>query len=140
MQISLYQLWIPIVVTVLIALYIVIQQQFRFNDDRTIDEVTVFLRKVDWDEAQELFDLMRERYMRLIQSDYHFRRTTRVHIHQAREFFWRMYHNVRVVHEWANTELQDIEKGLGDDCPERERLVIAVAQRAAHFRALATVR
>ena len=132
--------WIPIIIIGAIGLYLLMHRQFRFDEDRTIDEVTVFCRKVDWDEAQELFDLMRERYSRLVQSDYHFRRTMRVRIHEAREFLWRMYHNVRVVHEWANTELRDIVDKPLDRCTERERFVMAIAEKAGHFRVLATIR
>jgi hypothetical protein len=140
MSISVFLVWIPLVAFGLIALYLLIHRQFRFDDDRTIDEVMVFFRKIDWDEAQDLFDQMRERYLRLVQSDYHFRRTMRVRIHEAREFFWRMYHNIRVVHEWANTELRDIGDKSFDDCTEREKLIMAVAEKAAHFRALTMIR
>jgi len=51
-----------------------------------------------------------------------------------------MYHNVRVVHEWANTELRDIIDKPLDRCTERERLVMAIAEKAGHFRVLATIR
>lgn len=132
--------WIPIIIFGLIGLYLLVHRQFRFDDDRTIDEVMVFFRKIDWGEAHDLFDQMRERYLRLVQSDYHFRRTMRVRIHEAREFLWRMYHNVRVVHEWANTELRDIGDKSPDDCTEREKLIIAVADKAAQFRALTMIR
>jgi hypothetical protein len=64
----------------------------------------------------------------------------RVRIHEAREFLWRMYHNVRVVHEWANTELRDIPEKSIDRCTERERLIMAIAERAAQFRICATIR
>jgi hypothetical protein len=140
MPISLFPVWIAIIIFGLIGLCLLINRQFRFDDDRTIDEVMVFFRKIDWDEAHDLFDQMRERYLRLVQSDYHFRRTMRVRIHEAREFFWRMYHNIRVVHEWANTELRDIGDKSPDDCTEREKLIMAVAGKAAHFRALTMFR
>jgi hypothetical protein len=47
---------------------------------------------------------------------------------------------VRVVHEWANTELRDIVDKSPDDCTEREKLIIAVADKAAQFRALTMIR
>lgn len=140
MPISLSPVWIPIILFGLIGLCLAIHRQFRFDDDRTIDEVTVFFRKLDWTEAQGLFDLTEERYLRIVQSKYHFRRTMRVRIHEAREFLWRMYHNVRIVHEWANTELRDIGDKSVERYTERERLILAIAERAAHFRALATFR
>ena len=100
----------------------------------------MFLRRLDWQEAKELFDVRGERYLRIVQSKYHFRRTMRVRIHEAREFLWRMYHNVRVVHEWANTELRDIADKSVERYTERERLIVAVADRAAHFRMFALFR
>lgn len=124
----------------LISLYLAIHRQFRFEYDRTIDEVTVFFRKVDWAEASEIFDIIGERCLRVVQSRYHFRRTMRVRIHEAREFLWRMYHNVRVVQEWANTELRDIADKSIERYTERERLILAVADRAANFRMFATFR
>lgn len=123
-----------------IGLYLAVHQQFRFDDDRTIDEVAVFLRKIDWVEALDIFDLIGERYLRIVQSDYHFRRTMRVRIHEAREFLWRMYHNVRVIHEWANTELRDLTRDSIECCTERERLIMAIADRAIDFRVFATFR
>ncbi|HET9180583.1 MAG TPA: hypothetical protein VFP59_00495 [Candidatus Angelobacter sp.] len=137
---SLFAVWVPIITFIVIGLYLVVQRQFRLHDDRTIDEVTVFLRRVDWDEAQNLFDPASERYSRLVQSDYHFRRTMRVRIHAAREFVWRMYHNVRLVHEWANTELRDLLDKSIDDCSDREKLIMALAEQASYFRALALMR
>jgi hypothetical protein len=140
MPISFSPVWVPIILFGLIGLYLAIHRQFRFDHDRTIDEVTVFFRKLDWSEAEDLFDVTRERYLRIVQSNYHFRRTMRVRIHEAREFLWRMYHNVRVVHEWANTELRDIGDKAVDAYTERERLVLAIADKAAHFRVFATFR
>jgi hypothetical protein len=139
MPVGSFAAWVPITLFGLIGLYLLIQRQFRFDDDRTIDEVTVFFRKIDWNEVEELFDPVGERYLRLVQSNYHFRRTMRVRIHEARELLWRMYHNVRVVHEWANTELRDMLDKSPDRSTERERMIVAVSERAAHFRALATI-
>lgn len=140
MAIHVFPVWLPLITMAAIGLYFVIHHQFRFNDDRTIDEVTAFFRKIDWSQVQELFDPAGEYYLRLVQSKYHFRRTIRVRIHEARELLWRMYHNVRVVHEWANTELRDLEDAPPPDRSHREAVIIAIAEKAAHFRAFATIR
>lgn len=137
---STLSVWIPFLLFGVIAIYFVIHRQFRFDDDRTIDEVAIFFRQIDWVEALDIFDLVGERYLRIVQSDYHFRRTMRVRIHEAREFLWRMYHNVRVVHEWANTELRDLTYESIECCTERERLIMAIADRAIDFRVFATFR
>jgi hypothetical protein len=131
--------WLPLALFALLWLYLLLHKQFRLAE-RTIDEVTVFLRKIDWDEINQLFDLGEERYLRVVQSDYHYKRSMRVRIHKAREFLARMYHNVRVVHEWANTELQDVLHKTPAHCTEREKQMMAIAEKAAYFRALTMFR
>lgn len=131
--------WLPLAAIAALWLYMLIRRQVRMAE-RTIDEVTVFLRKVDWDETLEVFDLARERYLRIVQSDAHFRRTMRVRIHKAREFMARMYHNVRVVHEWATTELNDIFEKPPETCTNEDKKLRAIAEMAREFRMLATIR
>lgn len=131
--------WLPLALFALLWLYLLVHKQFRLSE-RTIDEVTVFLRKIDWEEINQLFDLGEERYLRIVQSDYHYQRSMRVRIHKAREFLARMYHNVRVVHEWANTELQDVREKTPAHCTERQRQIMTIAEQAGYFRAIAMFR
>lgn len=131
--------WLPLALFALLWVYLLLHKQFRLAE-RTIDEVTVFLRKIDWEEINQLFDRGEERYLRIVQSDYHYQRSVRIRIHKAREFLTRMYHNVRVVHEWANTELQDVHDITAADCTERQKQMLAIAEKAAYFRAMAMFR
>ncbi|HLJ87539.1 MAG TPA: hypothetical protein VKZ53_12005 [Candidatus Angelobacter sp.] len=131
--------WLPLGIFAVMLGYILVHRQFRLSE-RTIDEVTVFLRRIDWDETREVFDLARERTLRGVLSDEHFRRTMRIRIHEVREFLSRMYHNVRVLHEWANTELGDILDKPVNECSERENQIRAIADRAAYFRVLTGLR
>src|SRR5258708_38828373 len=133
---SLLPLWVSLGFFALIWVYMLIHRQFRLGV-RTPEEVTAFLRKIDWDETQELFDLARERSLRLYQSDRHFRRIMRVRIHKAREFIARMYHNVRVVHEWANTEVRIICEKPRETWTDHEHQIMALAAAATQFRMLA---
>jgi hypothetical protein len=116
-----------------------IHRQLRLGE-RSMDEVTMFLRRVDWSEVQEVFDLPRERWLKTSQSSRQYRRTMRVRIHSAREFIARMYHNVRVVHEWANTELRAIGEKPPEACTDRDRQIVALAQKAVEFRVFALLR
>ncbi len=136
---SLLPFWVPLGLFALIWVYMLIHRQFRLGV-RTPEEVTAFLRKIDWDETQEVFDLARERSLRLYQSDRHFRRIMRVRIHKAREFIARMYHNVRVVHEWANTEVRIICEKPREMWTDHEQQIMALAAEAAQFRMLALQR
>lgn len=131
--------WLPLALFAFLWIYLLLHKQFRLAE-RTIDEVTVFLRKIDWEEINQLFDRSEERYLRIVQSDYHYQRSVRIRIHKAREFLTRMYHNVRVVHEWANTELQDVHDKTSAHCTERQRQMMAIAEKAAYFRAMAMFR
>jgi hypothetical protein len=131
--------WLPLAIFAFLWIYLLLHRQFRLAE-RTIDEVTVFLRKIDWDEINQLFDRGEERYLRIVQSDYHYERAARIRIHKAREFLARMYHNVRVVHEWANTELRDMQDKTSAHCTERQKQMMAIAEKAAYFRAMAMFR
>lgn len=131
--------WLPLAIFAFLWIYLLLHRQFRLAE-RTIDEVTVFLRKIDWDEINQLFDRGEERYLRIVQSDYHYERAARIRIHKAREFLARMYHNVRVVHEWANTELRDVQDKTSAHSTERQKQMMAIAEKAAYFRAMAMFR
>jgi hypothetical protein len=131
--------WLPLALFALAFLYMLIHRQFRLGE-RSMDEVTMFLRRIDWSEMQEVFDLPRERYLKTSQPDRRYRRSMRVRIHAAREFMARMYHNVRMVHEWANTELRAILRKPEETLTERDRRIIALAEKAVEFRVFALLR
>lgn len=116
-----------------------VHRQFSLPE-RAREEITSFLRHVDWDETREVFDLPRERYLRNTQPDQLFRRTMRVRVHMAREYTSRMAHNVRIVQEWANREIKDAWEKPESALNEKERKLIAVSQTAAEFRVLAAFR
>lgn len=136
---NIFPFWLPLGLFALIWVYMLIHRQFRLGD-RSIEEVTGFLRKLDWAETLEVFDLSRERYLKTSQSKHQYRRTMRVRIHAAREFIARMYHNVRVVHEWANTALRAICEKPPETLTPRERQIMALAEKAVEFRILALLR
>jgi len=139
LETNVFSHWLPLALFALVFLYLLIHQQFRLGD-RSIDEVTMFLRRLDWTEVLEVFDLPRERWLKTSQPRRQYRRTMRVRIHAAREFIARMYHNVRMVHEWANTQLRAINGKPEESLTDRERQIVTLAQKAVEFRAFALLR
>lgn len=131
--------WVPLAIFVFLWIYLTIHRQFGLQE-RAPDEVTAFLRHIEWDGTLEVFDLPRERYLRETQTDRQFRHTMRVRLHMAREYTARMAHNVRVVHEWANTEMNGAWEKPLEACTERERKLMVVAQMAAEIRFFAAMR
>ena len=103
--------------------------------ERTIDDVKVFLLRIDWDDLRELFDLGREQYTRRTQSGHHLRRTMRMNMRKAREFLSRMSHNAYTLQLWAKTELRHSSRN-GQFSPETRAQFRAAAQMAADFRSL----
>lgn len=103
--------------------------------ERTIDDVKVFLRKIDWDDLRELFDEAREQYTRRTQSGHYLRKTMRMNLLKAREFLSRMAHNARTIQLWAKTELRD-SSSPRHFSTERRAQFRATAQMAADFRSL----
>jgi hypothetical protein len=103
--------------------------------ERTIDDVKVFLRKIDWDDLRELFDIAREQYTRRMQSGHYLRKSMRMNLLKAREFLSRMSHNAHTLQLWAKTELRHPSNN-GHFSPERRAQFRATAQMAADFRSL----
>jgi hypothetical protein len=129
----------PLVVLGLLWLYTIVHRQFRLGE-RTIDEVTAFLRKIDWDEAFELFNLLQERKAWVFHGGPLLRRGTRIGILKAREYMWRMFYNLGVLHEWAKAELQDHLNGLGNGSAEREAMLREIVEMSVVFRTFAFFR
>lgn len=110
----------------------------QFQMERTIDEVIIFLRKIDWDEFGNIFDIGAE-CKALLFADHGyqvFRRDLRVRIHTAREYAWRIYNNARVVHQWATTELSDLGMELTERQKEQEQRIHRVLMLSVEMRAL----
>ncbi|HEV3042163.1 MAG TPA: hypothetical protein VHA33_30665 [Candidatus Angelobacter sp.] len=104
--------------------------------ERTIDDVKVFLRKIDWDDLREVFDRTREQYTRRTQSGDHLRKIMRTNLLKAREFLSRMSHNAQVVQEWANTELKKLRESASGSSANSGHQLRETAQMAADFRSL----
>jgi hypothetical protein len=94
-------LWMLLGAAVLCVLTRLINIKSTFRH-RIIDDVAVFLRTVNKDQLQELFDAQRE------QSALRFtgkpRRLKHARLELAREYFRRMLHNAVIVSQWAKTE------------------------------------
>src|SRR5437588_7447054 len=99
--------FVPIALLGVICVYAIVRKQFRLPD-RTPDEVTIFIQKIDWDELESLFDKVLEIKAVIFNPGYSRPRTTRVRIYTAREFFGRMHENICIIQEWINTEIDDL--------------------------------
>lgn len=122
-------------------MFVIAYLQFQLGE-RTIDEVVIFLRKIDWDELNELFNIGAEAIAWVFaDSDYYcFRRDLRIRIHKAREFAWRMYNNARVIQQWASTELSGLSVELVERREEQHRKIQHALDLAIEARSLMMIR
>jgi len=131
--------WAPLAMFAFLWVFLMIHRQFRLPE-RAPDEVTAFLRPIEWNGPLEVFDLPRERYLRETLTDRQFRHSMRVRMHMAREYTARMAHNVRTVQEWANSEMKDAWEKPPEACTERERKLREIAVLATEFRVFSAMR
>jgi hypothetical protein len=131
--------WLSLGTSMLVLLYAASQQQFQVGES-TLDEVPVFLRRLNWDEVCEVFNRAREQYIWMTQTGYNLRRTTRANILKAREFISRMCHNAHIVQEWANTELEELLNGSDEYSVDKMNQLRETARIAAEFRSLSRMR
>jgi len=110
-----------------------IHRQFRLGE-RTPEEVTAFLRKIDWNENPGALRIWRGSapcaFIRAIATSAGSCGYASI---KRSEFIARMYHNVRVVHEWANTEVRLILEKPHESWTDHERQIMALAAEAAQF-------
>lgn len=88
----------------LAALYLLLQRLTRFSK-RTWDEVPEFLRRVDHQAIEKLFDPAEEAELLVFGNS---RRTLRGRLDLAREYLENLYHNVTIVYQWGETEWWDM--------------------------------
>lgn len=88
---------------------------------RTWDEVPEFLRHLDHESVEKLFDAQEEQEVLLFSN---FRRTLRARLALSREYLKRMQHNATIVYQWAETEWSDmVRHGLEYDDETRSRIL-----------------
>lgn len=119
-------------ILLLFAGYTVIQFRGKFPQ-RTIDDVTPFLRPAESTELESLLDPGQEANFRMRMSPQEFAEWQRRRIHLMREYLLRMSHNALVLIEWGNME--SLTPGKDAD-PGGERQVLAqeLVQAATEFR------
>ena len=111
---------VPLICVAVIGMYAFARKQFHLRE-RTLDEVTQFIQRLDWDELHETFDVVQEAKLIIFSSGYCLRRSWRVRIHTAREFMSRMHHNVRIIQELVRTEIDDLIHEFEDRRPQRQQ-------------------
>jgi hypothetical protein len=113
----------------LATLYLLLKRLSWFTR-RTWDEVPEFLRCLDLDAIEKLFDPEEEKEA-LSFGD--FRRTQRARLALAREFIKRMQHNAMIVYQWAETEWLDMRKHRLEYEPELQARIEALHRESITF-------
>jgi hypothetical protein len=119
-------------ILLLFAGYTVIQVRGKFPQ-RTIEDVTPFLRPAELQELESLLDPGQEASFRIRMAPREFAEWQRRRIHLLREYLLRMCHNSLVLIEWGNMESLSPAKdaALGEG---RRRLAQELVQAATEFR------
>lgn len=116
----------------LFAVYTAIQFLGKFPQ-RTIDDVTPYLRPAESSELEALLDPGQEANFRMRMSPQEFASWQRRRIHLLREYLLRMSHNALVLIEWGNmeslTETSDPEQSK-----KKQLLAQELVQAATEFR------
>jgi hypothetical protein len=119
-------------ILLLFAGYTVIQVRGKFPQ-RTIEDVTPFLRPAEFQELESLLDPGQEASFRIRMAPREFAEWQRRRIHLLREYLLRMCHNSLVLIEWGNMESLSPAKdaALGE---ERQLFAQELVQAATEFR------
>ena len=117
-------------ILLLFAGYTVIQVRGKFPQ-RTIEDVTPFLRPAEFQELESLLDPAQEANFRIRMAPREFAEWQRRRIHLLREYLLRMCHNSLVLIEWGNMESSAKDAALGE---ERQLLAQELVQAATEFR------
>ncbi len=116
----------------LLAVYTAMQFRGKFPQ-RTVDDVTPYLRPAESSELEALLDPAQEANFRMRMSPQEFAGWQRRRIHLLREYLLRMSHNALVLIEWGNmeslTETRDPEQSR-----KKQELARELVQAATEFR------
>jgi hypothetical protein len=87
--------------------FLVFNRFARFKD-RTLDDVVEFLIYPEHEQSRTVFDPELEQELRFLKVRRNFRRTQRRRLDLIRKYFRTLFHDMRVVVEWADTEWNDM--------------------------------
>jgi hypothetical protein len=113
----------------LAALYLLLKRLSWFTK-RTWDEVPEFLRQLDPQVMEKLFDAQEETGTL---ASGHLRRTRRARLALAREYLDRMQHNATIVYQWAETEWSDMVRHRLQYEPYTRQKIIALHRESITF-------
>jgi hypothetical protein len=100
----------------------------------SLQDVAVFLRRVDVLELAALLDPQVPRQLRESLSDAEYRRELDIHIRMVREYLSRVNHNVRVIQNWVAGEYSKMEKKSPEEYSRHDELVVEALQAATELR------
>ena len=113
----------------LVTLYFLLKRLSWFTK-RTWDEVPEFLRHLDGESLEKLFDAQEEREALAFS---HSRRTARARLALLREYLKRMQHNATIVYQWAETEWSDMVRHALEYDDETRNRILAVHRECITF-------
>lgn len=115
------------------AAYLAIHNFMQFRE-RTLDEVVGFLRHLDWEELNQLFDSSAEAGLTRFGMPLTFRRSQRVRLDKAAEFLERMQYDNRLLFQWASTEYKDMRSHHLDYDPQTLDSILQLIGTTRRFR------
>ena len=100
----------------------------------SLEDVAVFVRRVDVIELAALLDPQVPRHLRESLSDEAYRRELDTHIRLVREYLSRVNHNVHVIQNWVAGEYSQMEGKDPKDYSAYEQLVVEALQTVTELR------
>jgi hypothetical protein len=113
----------------LVTLYSLLKRLAWFTK-RTWDEVPEFLRHLDHESVEKLFDIQEELEVLTFSN---FRRAARARLALSREYLKRMQHNAIIVYQWAETEWSDMVRHRLEYDEETRGRILAVHRECITF-------
>lgn len=120
---------------VLTALFYVLRRLSQFTK-RTWDDVPEFLRHINHEAVERLFDANDERATLAFGNP---RRALRCRLDLAREYVRNLHHNVTIVYQWGETEWQDMVRHHLEYDEDTRQKMLALHREAITFLVAARV-
>jgi hypothetical protein len=113
----------------LAAMYLLLKRLAQFTK-RTLDDVPEFLRPINHEAVEKLFDADEERETLAFGN---FRRGLRARLDLAREYMQNLHHNVTIVCQWGETEWSDMVRHDLEYDEETRKKILALHREAITF-------
>lgn len=113
----------------LMAVYCLLRRLSQFTK-RTWDDVPEFLRQINHEAVNKLFDAAEEKESLAFGNS---RRALRCRLDLAREYLRSLHHNVTIVYQWGETEWQDMVSHSLEYDEETRHKMLSLHREAVTF-------